>query len=199
MVAADRPVILASASQVRKTVMDALMIPYIVIPAGIDERAIRDVDSVARAERLARAKAETVAHSHDGIVIAGDTFLLQDGAILEKPTTLAEARDMLVRLSDKRATVLTGFCYLDQEKAIDVSTVVETTCAFREIGIAEIDYYVAAFPVLTFAGAFSPTSAYGASFIATVTGSMTGFIYGIPVELLIPLLERSGIGIHPRP
>ncbi len=199
MVVAGQSIILASGSMMRKTVMDALMIPYTIVPADIDEKekAILDGDSVARAERLARAKAVAVADVHEGIVIAGDTFLVQDGVVLEKPATLGEARDMLMRLSGQRATVLTGFCYLDRENAIDVSDVVKITCTFREIETVEINYYTTAFPVLSFAAAFSPTSPYGASLVATVTGSMTGFIYGLPVELLVPLLKKSGIGLHP--
>lgn len=188
----ERRIILASGSAVRKMILDALMIPYVAIPADIDEKAIRDADLKVRAVRLARAKAEAVASAHDGIVIAGDTFCVLGGRALEKPASLDEAREMLAALSHQRATVLTSLCYLDRERAIDVAEVVEVAFTLRELSQAEIDYYVNAFPVLTWAAAFSPTTPYGASLVASIDGSLTGFVYGLPVDLLIPLLGRSG-------
>lgn len=188
----ERRIILASRSAVRKMMLDALMIPYTAIPPDIDEKAIRDADLKVRAVKLARAKAEAVTNAHDGIVIAGDTFCVLGGRVLEKPASLDEAREMLAALSNNRATGLTSLCYLDRERAIDVAEVVEVAFTFRELSQAEIDYYVNTFPVLTWAAAFSPTGPYGASLVASIDGSLTGFVYGLPVELLIPLLRRSG-------
>ena len=54
-------IILASGSKQRKIMMDALGISYIVIPADIDEKVIRDENLMLRAEKIARAKAEEVA------------------------------------------------------------------------------------------------------------------------------------------
>ena len=54
----NQKIILASGSKQRKLIMDALGIEYVVIPADIDEKAIRDEDLKSRAEKIARAKAE---------------------------------------------------------------------------------------------------------------------------------------------
>lgn len=67
-------IILASGSLNRKMLMDALNILYEIIPAEIDEKAIRDEDLSVRVEKIARAKAESVAYKHQGIIIAADSF-----------------------------------------------------------------------------------------------------------------------------
>ena len=48
----------------------SLEIKYEIIPADIDEKAIRDEDLTLRAEKIARGKAEEVAKNNNGITIA---------------------------------------------------------------------------------------------------------------------------------
>lgn len=65
--------------------MDSLGVSYVVIPADINEKAIRDENLKIRAEKIARAKAEKVANENEGVIIAADTFVSCDGKVLEKP------------------------------------------------------------------------------------------------------------------
>ncbi|MDO8581402.1 MAG: Maf family protein, partial [bacterium] len=88
-------------------------------------------------------------------------------------------------------------CYLDRERAIDFSTTTETHFVFRTIVEQEIDAYVARLPVTIWSSAYSPAHPYGMTFFASINGSLTGNM-GLPMEVLIPLLQRSGIVIQPR-
>jgi predicted house-cleaning NTP pyrophosphatase (Maf/HAM1 superfamily) len=51
-------VILASSSKQRKAFLELFSIPFITIPANLDEKTIQDHDLAVRVEKLARAKAE---------------------------------------------------------------------------------------------------------------------------------------------
>lgn len=189
-----RTVILASQSKQRKEIMKALGIPFEIKPANIEEEAIRDENLVLRAEKIARAKAEKIAHENpDAIVIAADTFNAIREFVLEKPKTREEAKTMLLLQSGKMGKTYTGFCYIDQQHGINVSKTLEMDYTFRPLSNQEIDEYIEKNPVLTWSAAFAPANTHGLVLIANMTGSMTGFTHGLPVEELIPLLKRSNV------
>lgn len=190
-------IILASGSLQRKNLFAVLNIPFEVIPADIDERAIREDDLKKQAEKIARAKAEKVASENVGIIISADTFVVLDNKVLEKPKDLEEAKQMLELQSGQEGFVYTGFCYLDRENKIDFSTTSVIGMKFRELSEVEIDEYVKKFPVTDWSAAFSPVYPYGATFINEISGSFTGFTHGLPLDLLIPLLRKSGFDVRP--
>ncbi len=190
------PIILASGSQARRNIVSALSIPFVIKPADIDEKSFRDTDLRLRAEKIAIAKAEKVAGTEEGIIISADTFCVHEsGRILEKPTSLEEAREMLLLQSNSCDRVITGFCYIDKINNFQSHGTAVTQVHFREFSEEEIDSYVKNMPVLTWSGAFYPGQPYGASMIRKVNGSLSSFLYGLPTEMLIPNLIRSGIKI----
>lgn len=193
-----RRIILASQSANRKMLMDALNISYEVIPAEIDEKLIRDEDLSKRAENIARAKAEKVAENNEGIIIAGDSFAVYNGKVYEKPRTIEEARQMLKEESGKENLKLyAGVCYIDKKNNIDYSTTIVVEFSTRKFSEEEIEKIVNKYPVLTWSGGFSPTTSYGLTTISKINGSLTGFTHGFPMEIIIPLLEKSGVKIKP--
>ncbi len=186
-------IVLASNSPSRKKLMDGLGISYEIIPAHIDEKAIRNKDLRVQAEKIARAKAEFVAKNNEGVIIGADTFGSVDGKVLEKPKNLEEAKEMLRLQSDKEGIMYTGFCYIDRGHGIDFSTVSEVKYAFRYLTDEEIDSFVSNNPVLTWSAAFAPIDPYQMGFIREIKGSLTGLVYGLPAEFLVPCLEKSGV------
>ncbi|MCX6705589.1 MAG: Maf family protein [Candidatus Woesebacteria bacterium] len=188
-------IILASGSKQRKMMMDALGISFVVIPADINEKEIRDENLELRAEKIARAKAEEVAKKHHGIIISADTFSTCNGKILEKPKSLDEARDMLKLQANKTCILYTGFCYLDKTNRIDYSATAITKYVLRRLSDSEIDNFVKNNPVTDWSAAFSPAYPYQMGFIKKIEGSLTGLTHGLPVELLIPCLEKSGVKV----
>ncbi len=191
-------IILASGSANRKMLMDALNVPYEIIPADIDERIIRDDDLSKRAEKIARAKAENVAKKHNGIIIAADSFAVHNGKVYEKPKTIEEAKQMLREESgNENSKLYAGVCYLDKENNIDYSTTVIIEFSTRKFSEEEIEEIVNKYPVLTWSGGFSPTTLYGLTTVSRINGSLTGFTHGFPMEIIIPLLEKSGVKIRP--
>lgn len=189
-----KQIILASGSANRKTVMDSLHIEYTIATADIDEKSIRDADYSLRAEKIARAKAEKVVQEFPGsIVISGDSFAVNNGEVFEKPTTLEEAKEMLTRESGGQGIFYTGFCYLDPAKKINYSTTLTVEFSLRELSKTEIENYIKINPVLTWSGALFPGNAYGAGMIKEIKGSLSTFIYGFPVDLVIEYLRKSEV------
>lgn len=100
-------IVLASSSPTRKSLLQAAGVPFKVIPASVDEAAIRDtlmaegqeIDPLDLAEILARAKAEDVSERHPGCVVIGaDQVLSCDGQVISKPQTIDAARETLLTL-----------------------------------------------------------------------------------------------------
>ena len=92
-------VILASQSPRRRELLSLIGIEHEVQPADIDETPWPEEQPIPHTERLARAKAQVIAaRAPDALVIAADTIVVIDGAILGKPTDIPDARAMLRRL-----------------------------------------------------------------------------------------------------
>lgn len=188
-------IILASSSTQRKALLESLGITFEVIPADIDEKAIQDKNFKKRVERLARAKGEKIAEKYSGIIISADLFNVCEGRVLEKPVDKKQAKKMLEFLGGKSAKTYIGFCYLDKLKKIDFSTALVADYKFRKLSEGEIKKYIEKYPVTSWAAGFATYDLYTFSFIEYHKGSFTGFMNGLPTELLIPLLKKSGIEI----
>jgi len=188
----SRTIILASQSPQRRNIMQSLKIDFKVVPADIDEREVVATDSIKRAELIAKAKAKAIqAQFPEAVVVAADTYIILDEEILEKPSSLDEARKMLAKQSGRIATEVTGFCYLDPKHDLAVVKTAIAEVEFRQLSAAEIENYVATQPVMTWSAAFCPAYDSGASLIKSINGSFTGFTHGLPLEELIPLLQQS--------
>ncbi len=194
-----RTIILASQSKARKTLFASLGIPFKTIPPHINEKAIRDTNLLKRAQNIANAKAEKIfSLNPDAIIIACDTFSECKGKAFEKPKTKNEAKEMLQFLAGKDAVNYTAFRYIDKTNEIDFAKTVKVFYTFRILTENEIEEYVEKFPVTEWAAAFALVLPYVTTLIASVNGSYTGLSYGLPTELLIPLLVKSGFKIHPQ-
>ena len=100
------PLVLASRSAIRRTVLEAAGIPVEVFPADVDERAIEARASAADpgevAALLAWSKAKATASGRPGrIVLGADQTLALGSRRFSKPTDRASARAQLRELRGK--------------------------------------------------------------------------------------------------
>src|SRR5512137_2010448 len=101
--------LLASASPRRRTLLSSLGLAVEVLAVDVDERPLPGEEAAATALRLAHAKARAACGAADGRpVLAADTIVVVDDALLGKPVDMDEARAMLRRLSGRWHEVLTG-------------------------------------------------------------------------------------------
>lgn len=107
LMADDVSVALASASAVRRRLLEAAGLKFDVLASNVDEDAVRaalvDVDPVDVAEVLARAKADDVARRiNAAVVIGADQVLALGDEVLTKPADMEEARAQLLALKGRR-------------------------------------------------------------------------------------------------
>jgi septum formation protein len=162
-----------------------------VIESGIDE--IRCVGESGRdyALRVASEKALTVSTKvPDALVLAADTIVVCNDAILVKPSGEDEARRMLAMLSGRPHTVVTAYALACVRAIIEAAAVISQV-TFRPLSNAEIDEYVATGEPLDKAGAYG-IQGKGADFIAKVVGSRDN-VMGLPLREVLAALARSGI------
>ncbi len=110
---ASDPLVLASKSEVRRTVLAAAGLPVAAVPADIDERAM-EKDAAARGPKdvamlLARAKAKAVAARMPGRLVLGADQTLSLGAErFSKPAGRDGARAQLLQLRGKTHELHSG-------------------------------------------------------------------------------------------
>lgn len=174
--------------------MLALGIDFEAIPADIDEQAIVEEDQGERARKIAKAKAEEVLKENpEAIIIAADTYTVVDGKAYEKPFDKTDAVRMLKEQSGKTGLCYSGFAYIDKENNIEVSECAKTEIVFRKLLDVEIEKYARENPVTTWSAAFSPAYPAGINLVESCTGSLSSLTHGLPMEMLMPLLEKSGV------
>src|SRR5438093_10698461 len=105
----DRPIVLASGSPRRKQLLEMLRIPFRVVPPDVDEHVLPGEQPDAYVTRLSRAKAQAVVSRAPGeVILAADTTVVLQGKIFEKPTSPANAVEMLQQLQGQTHEVLTA-------------------------------------------------------------------------------------------
>ena len=117
------PIILASTSEIRATLLRNANVPFETVPARVDEEAIRDAllaeETAPRdiADALAEAKARKVSMKLPSAMVLGcDQVLEADGKMFSKPANIDDARDQLKTLRGKTHRLLSAaVVYKDME------------------------------------------------------------------------------------
>jgi septum formation protein len=184
--------VLASGSPRRAELLGGLGLMFEIRPADIDEAVVGDESGRAYVERLAVAKAASVAGSHE-LVIAADTTVDLHGELLGKPESGREARAMLRLLSGNTHHVHTGVCVhrigVDAAPRVCVD-VVTTAVTFAPLPDRWIDWYVGTGEPLDKAGGYGMQGS-AALFVASIDGSPTNVI-GLPLAAVARLVNEVG-------
>lgn len=184
--------ILASASPRRAEILRNAGIPFSVLSSAVDETPVPAESPQDLVRRLALAKAELVAARAVGpaIVIAADTIVALEGAILGKPRTSEDARQMLAKLSGRTHTVMTGVS-LVRLPDIESREFIETTQVhFASISKEEITKYLASGEPFDKAGAYA-IQGLGGRFVPRIDGCYFNIV-GLPLARLCKELTELG-------
>jgi septum formation protein len=184
--------ILASASPRRAEILRSAGVQFSVLSSAVDETPIPAESPQDLVRRLAFAKAELVAARALGpaIVIAADTVVVLEGAILGKPRTSEDARQMLEKLSGRTHSVLTGVALIrlpDVERREFIET---TQVHFAGISGDEIVKYLASGEAFDKAGAYAIQGLAG-RFIPRIDGCYFNVV-GLPLARLCKELGELG-------
>ncbi len=183
-------VILASQSPRRRELLTLIGVWHAVRPADIDESVRPGEQPLPHCERLAREKAERLAARHpDAVVIAADTIVVLDGAILGKPIDAADARTILGRLNGRTHTVFTAMAVARGSRV--ESAVEEVAVTFRALTAEAIGEYVDTGEPMDKAGAYG-IQGFGATIVERIEGDYFS-VMGLGLRRLVALLERIGL------
>ncbi|MEX0895771.1 MAG: Maf family nucleotide pyrophosphatase [Patescibacteria group bacterium] len=184
-------IILASQSVQRQNLLKAAGVIFSSFATDSDEKSIRTRDLSLRAQQIAQLKAKTAQSTFpEAVIIAADTFVVLKNTVYEKPANLTEAKQMLRRFSGNTFSTYTGYAVVIPKTGKNYLGTIINTAQFRTLSEAEIDHYVKKNPVTTWAGGFSPAYDAGANLIEWIEGSLTSFTHGLPMEIIIPVLEK---------
>jgi len=181
--------VLASASPRRAELLAAAGFQFDVIPADVDETPRHGEGAADYTLRVAQDKARHVAASiPDGpaAVLAADTEVVVDAAILGKPATPDDATWMLRLLSGRTHEVLTAVVLC--VKGREWSDVVPTQVEFAPMSDVEIADYVRSGEPMGKAGAYA-IQGYASRFIVRIDGSWSNVV-GLPIHAVHRLLAR---------
>lgn len=188
----DRPkLILASASPRRRELLAQIGItPDHIDPAAIDERPLAGEVPARHAQRLALAKADTVARRWPGeVVLAADTVVACGRRILPKADDVATARQCLDQLSGRRHQVIGGVCMRTADGRY-LQRLVTTMVTFKRLSKSEIEDYLVSEEWLGKAGGYA-IQGLAAGYIPWISGSYSNVV-GLPLHETRMMLDSLG-------
>jgi len=178
----NHQIILASQSPRRRDLLQAAGIPFVVEVREVPEEFPAGLPPEEVALLLSRKKAMAFSdkiRQENIIVIAADTIVSVEGEILNKPGNDEEARQMLLKLSGRCHSVVTGVC-IAHAKGIQ-SFAELTRVWFRDLQTDEIDFYINQYHPFDKAGAYGIQEWIGHIAVTRIEG-LYSTVVGLPVE-----------------
>ncbi len=180
--------VLASTSARRQQILSAAGIPFVVRAPNILEQRGADESPEAYVRRLAAEKAFAVPMHPDETVLAGDTVVVVDRHILEKPSDESDALRMLRLLSGRDHEVITGVCLRRGSQTIVDSA--STRVHFVRLSEQELSAYVQSGEPMGKAGAYA-IQGLASRFVDRVEGGYFNVV-GLPMSLVYRHLKTLG-------
>ena len=113
------PLILASKSPRRKSLLKQIGLTFQVIPSTFHEDFNLNLSPEKLVKHFAKQKAlEISIHYPDHLIIGADTIVVFNNQILGKPSNKRESEIMLSKLSGKKHSVITGVCLLIKNEIV---------------------------------------------------------------------------------
>ena len=187
-------IILASQSPRRKELLGQMGFKGFKINVpDVDETIEGNLPPAMIVEELSLRKARAVAEDadEDDLIIAADTVVALDGAVLGKPEDEGSAFSMLSALSGNRHYVYTGVTVMQGEKVVTQHEM--TTVTFRELEPEEISNYIATGEPMDKAGAYG-IQGLGALLVSGIDGDYFN-VMGLPVYRLGRILAGFGMDL----
>lgn len=184
--------ILASASPRRQQLLARIGITAdAIIPADIDESALKGELPRVYARRMAAEKAAVIAAQHpDSAVLSGDTVVAAGRRILPKAESEADARMCLDLISGRRHLVLSAVTLmLPGGRALHRLS--ESVVSFKRLHADEVEAYVAGGEWQGKAGGYAIQGSAEA-LIRSISGSYSG-IMGLPLYETRSMLLSAGL------
>jgi septum formation protein len=184
-------IILASQSPRRKDLVNQLGFPFEVRKFDFDESFPKNLNRYDVPVFLALQKSNQVNSLNENeVLLTADTVVILNNEILEKPSSLSEAKEMISRLSDNTHEVVTGVCLKSNQHTENFS--VTSTIYFSKLTEEEINYYVDTYKPLDKAGAYGIQEWIGMIGVKKIIGSYYNVV-GLPVHEIYQKIKEQFI------
>ena len=188
-------IILASTSPYRQKLMARLRLPFEQLAPDTDESLLDGEAPRARACRLARLKAESIAAitaSDSTVIIGSDQVASLGDTILRKPGTPERAIDQLLECSGATVQFWTAVSIMWPQG--HEQRVIPCEVTFRRLSEAEAAHYVEIDDPLNCAGSFKWES-LGISLFERLETQDPTSLEGLPLIALCELLREAGFDL----
>jgi septum formation protein len=190
-----KPLLLASTSVHRRRQLERFGLPFECMAPAVDEARLAGEPPQAMAERLARAKALTVARQRsDAVVIGSDQVAVRGAEILGKPGDAERCRAQLAASSGSELVFLTAVCVAAAGGARIHEHTDRTTVQMRILGDIEIARYVERDRPWDCAGGFKGES-LGVALVSRIETVDPTALTGLPLIWLADVLRACGFPV----
>ncbi|XQF90014.1 Maf family protein [Pseudoalteromonas espejiana] len=189
------PLILASSSPFRQSLLQKFNLPFSTFSPDIDESAKQNESPEQLVKRLSEAKArEAINHFNQGLVIGSDQVAVFDGQILGKPHNKENAIKQLSLFSGQTVTFLTGLCVYDIASNKAKTLIEPFKVVFKTLTQKQIEAYCDAEQPYNCAGSFK-SEGLGICLFEKLTGDDPNSLIGLPLIKLSQLLAEFNLDI----
>jgi septum formation protein len=185
--------ILASTSRYRRELLARLRLPFRALSPETDETALPGEAPAALAERLALAKARTLARRFpDAVVIGADQVADVDGSALGKPGDHARAVEQLRAMSGRTIVFQTALAVVREATGFAEVRRVPVPVRFRRLDDAEIEFYLRTEQPYDCAGA-AKCETLGIALLEAIESDDPTALIGLPLITTCTLLRAAGL------
>lgn len=185
--------VLASSSKYRSQILGKLPVRFSSCGSEVDETPLPNEAPNELALRLAIAKAQDVAKTHNQhLIIGSDQVAACDGLLLGKPGDRERALQQLKLQSGKKSTFYTGICLLDSSSGLFKTDLDICRVYFRDLNEAQLIRYLDTDQPYDCAGGFK-SEGYGIALFSKIEGDDPNALIGLPLIKLINLLSEFGV------
>jgi 7-methyl-GTP pyrophosphatase len=188
-----QPIILASTSSYRSSLLQRLRVPFQVAAPEIDETPLPGETAQQTSLRLSMAKAHDVAKHHpDALIVGSDQVALLGDKQLGKPLTHENAVRQLRELRGRCATFYTALALLNAHTGNMQTALAENHVCFRDFGDDEIEGYLQKEQPYDCAGS-AKFEGLGIVLISRLEGEDPNALIGLPLIKLVTMLKNEGV------
>lgn len=189
------PLLLASGSPRRRELCEALGLPIATIVPVVDETVKQGEDPTQYLERVAaqklaaaRERAASVAHA---ALLVADTVVVCEGAIVDKPASVADQVTAVARLAGRAHEVKTRFVVELADGSARVAETVTTRVFVRPLPETWVRAYAATGEGADKAGGYAIQGRFAFA-IHQIVGSYSNVV-GLPQAEVVAALEKLGL------
>lgn len=185
------PLILASTSPYRQTLLARLCIPFTCAAPKVDETPFAQETAAQTSLRLAIEKAQAVAGDYpEALIIGSDQVALLNGQQLGKPITHTRAVAQLQAMRGQAVQFFTALCLYNSATQRVQSTTEIVTITMREYSDADIEAYLRKEQPYDCAGS-AKSEGLGIVLMEKFQGNDPNALIGLPLIALVTMLKNE--------